>query len=70
MYQVRWSADVRNSASEASQALAPAWLDNLGTRTESIDQNCLMTPAMAAGVSNRLWSVEELIAEAAGIARA
>ena len=35
-----------------------------------IHRTLRMTPAMAAGVSNRLWSVEELIAEAAGIARA
>jgi hypothetical protein len=35
-----------------------------------IHRTLRMTPAMAAGVSNRLWSVEELIAEAAGITRA
>jgi hypothetical protein len=28
------------------------------------DRTLRCTPAMAAGVSNRLWSVEELIAEA------
>src|SRR5258707_302395 len=28
---------------------------------------CRCTPAMAAGVTNRLWSVEELIAEACSI---